>query len=80
MGEAGVSVVADPRPDELPGHALIPEPSHSRFLSDKAASREIQRELAKVASRQLVWQPPGEPFDRPPDTLLRFLTRFDLSD
>ncbi|MGH6635281.1 MAG: hypothetical protein ACRED0_03805 [Gammaproteobacteria bacterium] len=53
----GLTVVPDPQANELPGHALIPELSYSSMLRDRSASKAFQRELAKLASRAIVFRP-----------------------
>jgi hypothetical protein len=46
--------------DQPAGHAVIPELSLDRCRRDMAKCKEIQRELAKIASDQIVWRPPGQ--------------------
>lgn len=53
-----LSVIADPDENQQPGHALIPELNTSNALVPW--SRELQRELAKLASRSIVHEP--EPY------------------
>ena len=55
--ELGLSVVPDPRADEPPGHALIPEMSHAAAKNSKTKSREVQLQLAKLASSAIVYTP-----------------------
>jgi hypothetical protein len=52
-----LSVVADPQEDQLRGHALIPELSSALSSARKAASKILQRELAKLASEAIVHRP-----------------------
>jgi hypothetical protein len=53
----GLSVLPDPSREELPGHALIPELSFEEMRRDKRRSKEIQLELARIASRAIVYEP-----------------------
>lgn len=52
-----LSVVPDERPDELPGHALIPELSWGRYQADKGRSKGIQFALASLASKAIELRP-----------------------
>ena len=49
-----LSVVPDPQEDPPPGHALIPE---LNTATERQRSRELQRELAKLASRDIAHRP-----------------------
>ena len=51
----GVSVKPSPRTDELPGHAIIPELTVQNAKHPQ--SKELQRELAVLASRTIVYPP-----------------------
>ncbi len=53
----GLSIVPDPRDDQLPGHALIPELSFQAMTKDKNKSKELQRKLAKLAGDGIVFEP-----------------------
>ncbi len=53
-----LSVVPDVDENQPPGHALIPEINTSRMRDPR--SKEIQRELAKLASKSIVHEPEVE--------------------
>src|SRR5262245_16631952 len=53
----GLSIIADPQAGELPGHCAIPELNWQSFQQNKQRSKELQRELAKVASLEIVHRP-----------------------
>lgn len=55
--DLGLTLVPDPQEDQLPGHCLIPELSFDAAEQDKNRSKEIQRELAKIASKYVVHSP-----------------------
>lgn len=46
-------------PGDLPGHVSAPEVSYARFQADKVASKELQRQLAVLASNRIVHSPPA---------------------
>ncbi len=50
----GLTLKPDPRPD-VPGHMLIPELNLSSYNAKKARWKPIQFELAKLASRDIVY-------------------------
>lgn len=50
----GLTVIPAPVKGGLPGHAVIPELNSS---TDKRRSKELQRDLAKLASRDIVCEP-----------------------
>jgi len=52
----GLTIVPDPRNDQPPGHAVIPELSISKMKQNKTKCKEIQRELAKLASRNIIFE------------------------
>ena len=45
-------------PGDLPGHVSAPEVSYLRFRADQVTSRELQRQLAVLASNHIVYSPP----------------------
>lgn len=51
----GLSILPEPNPDGPPGHAVIPELSWDRYNADKKRSKEVQFELADIASRNIVY-------------------------
>jgi len=51
----GLSVV--PTPGPLDGHVSIPELSYQQFKNDKNRSKDLQRRLAVLASRDIVLRP-----------------------
>lgn len=53
-----LSVVPDVDESQPPGHALIPEINTSRMRDPR--SKELQRELAKLASKSIVHEPEVE--------------------
>ena len=50
----GLSIEPDPQENELPGHCLIPE---IRFDTPSRESKDLQRRLAAMASRSIVYMP-----------------------
>ena len=50
----GLSVVADPQPDGPLGHAIVPELSKQAYQADKQRLKQVQVELAKLASAAIV--------------------------
>lgn len=55
--ELGMSVVADPQEDQLPGHALIPDLGYDAKVSDPTRSKELQDRLAELASKRIILRP-----------------------
>lgn len=53
----GLTVEPDPDPYGPPGHAIIPELSYQIYQADKQRLKQIQLELAKLASAAIVHQP-----------------------
>jgi hypothetical protein len=53
----GLSVEPEPDPDGPLGHAIIPELSWEAYQSDKQRLKQVQVELAKLASAAIVHQP-----------------------
>ena len=53
----GLTVVPEPDPDGPPGHAVIPELSWQAYQADKQRLKDIQLELAKLATTAIVHQP-----------------------
>lgn len=51
----GLTVVPDPRNDQPPGHAILPELSISEHNRDKQKCKDIQRRLAQLASKNIVF-------------------------
>lgn len=53
----GLTVISDPRDDQLPGHSLIPELAFQRVNAKetKPKSKEYQRALAKLAGESIVF-------------------------
>ncbi len=54
MRPLGLTVIPAPVKGGLPGHAVIPELNSS---TDKRRSKELQRDLAKLASLDIVCEP-----------------------
>jgi len=52
-----LTMVSTPQLSELPGHVSVPELSYDSFRADKNKSKEIQRELAILAGRSIVYRP-----------------------
>lgn len=52
----GLTIVPDPRDDQPPGHALIPELSISEMKQNKTKCKETQRELSKLAGRNIIFE------------------------
>jgi len=52
----GLTIVPDTRNDQPPGHAIIPELSISEMKQNKTKCKEIQRELAKLAGRNIIFE------------------------
>jgi hypothetical protein len=52
-----LTVEPDPDPDGPPGHAIIPELSYRAYQADKQRLKQVQLELAKLASAAIVHQP-----------------------
>jgi hypothetical protein len=61
-----LTVKPDSDADQPPGHAVVPELNATRLKSDKYPSKELQRDLAKLASKHIVWRPD----DKIPPSLL----------
>ncbi|HYT93929.1 MAG TPA: hypothetical protein VEL76_34740 [Gemmataceae bacterium] len=57
LRKLGLSVLPRPDPDGPPGHAEIPELSSAAYQADKQRLKQIQVELAKLASQGIVHQP-----------------------
>jgi hypothetical protein len=59
----GLSVVAAPDPDQLPGHALIPELAYSIYKRDKQKAKLLMMRLAELASKPkaIAYYPPDHP-------------------
>jgi hypothetical protein len=53
----GLTVVPEPDPDGPPGHAVIPELSWQAYQANKQHLKQVQLELAKLASSAIVHQP-----------------------
>jgi hypothetical protein len=53
----GLTVVPEPDPDGPPGHAIVPELSWQVYQADKPRLKQVQVELAKLASAAIVHQP-----------------------
>lgn len=53
----GLTVVPEPDPNGPLGHAVIPELSWQAYQADKQRMKQIQLELAKLASAAIVHQP-----------------------
>lgn len=53
----GLTVVPEPDPNGPPGHAIIPELSWQAYQADKQRLKQVQVELAKLASAAIVHQP-----------------------
>jgi hypothetical protein len=53
----GLSVEPDPHPAGPPGHAVIPELSYQAYQADKRRVKQVQVELANLASAAIVHQP-----------------------
>jgi len=52
----GLTVVPDPRNDQPPGHAILPELSFSEHNRDRQKCKDIQHHLAKLAGRNIVFE------------------------
>jgi hypothetical protein len=53
----GLTVVPDPLEDAPPGHAMVPELSFAAVRNAKTTSKEIQFQLAMLASTAIVYEP-----------------------
>lgn len=53
----GLHVVPDETHDDIPGHSLIPDMNCNYSPLDKRQTRSLQVALAKIASRNLVFEP-----------------------
>ncbi len=53
----GLTLIPDPQPGELPGHCVIPELTWQSFQQNKQSSKEVQRNLAQLASQNIVHHP-----------------------
>jgi hypothetical protein len=53
----GLTVVPELDPDGPSGHAIIPELSWQAYQADKQRLKQVQVELAKLASADIVHQP-----------------------
>ena len=54
----GLTVVDDPDPDGPPGHSVIPELSWNSYQANKRRLKEVQVELATLASHRIVHPSP----------------------
>jgi len=61
LEQLGLSVVADPIIDGLPGHALIPEINVNSYQTKKQAMKEVTIKLAELATQGIVLTPPMPP-------------------
>ena len=52
-----LTVKPDPQEDELPGHSLVPELRFPHDKKEQLKQKEVQLELAKLASRRIVYSP-----------------------
>lgn len=52
----GLTIVPDPRNEQPPGHAIIPELSISEWNQNKTKCKEIQRKLAKLAGMNIIFE------------------------
>ena len=57
LRRVGLTVAPDPDPNGPPGHAVIPELNWQAYRADKQRLKQIQLELAKLASAAIVHQP-----------------------
>jgi hypothetical protein len=57
LHELGLTVQTDPDPAGPPGHAVIPELSWQAYQADKRRLKQVQVELANLASAAIVHQP-----------------------
>ena len=53
----GLTVAPEPDPNGPVGHAIIPELSWQAYQADKQRLKQVQVELAKLASTAIVHQP-----------------------
>jgi hypothetical protein len=53
----GLTVKPDPVPEGPLGHAIVPELNSQTYRNDKDRLKEVQRELAKLASQGIVYRP-----------------------
>jgi hypothetical protein len=53
----GLTVIPEPDPNGPLGHAIIPELSWQAYQADKQRLKQVQVELAKLASAAIVHQP-----------------------
>ncbi len=53
----GLTVVPEPDPNGPPGHAVIPELSWQAYQANKERLKDIQLELAKLATAAILHQP-----------------------
>jgi hypothetical protein len=53
----GLTVVPDPVPNGPAGHAIIPELSWQSYQADKRRLKQVQLELARLASADIVHKP-----------------------
>jgi hypothetical protein len=57
LKQHGLTVQPDPRSD-VPGHVLVPELNIDAYKADKGRWKAVQRGLAELASRRVVYSPP----------------------
>jgi hypothetical protein len=50
LQQLGLTVMPDPQQDPPPGHALIPELGYIQYEKNRPKAKEVQLELAKLAS------------------------------
>jgi hypothetical protein len=53
----GLTVVPDPDPQDIPGHCIIPELSWPKYQVDHDRLADIQQQLAKLGSQDIVHRP-----------------------
>ena len=52
-----ITVIPDPKDDQLPGHALIPELSTIEYAENKNDKKVLMYKLATLASNEIVFTP-----------------------
>ena len=57
LHQLGLTVVPDPNPDGPPGHAIIPGLSWPAYQANRQHLKQVQVELARIASAAIVHQP-----------------------
>lgn len=60
LSNLGLTIRADPQPDQPRGHCIVPELSRDAHKNKRAWAKDRERELAELAQSRIVWIPEKE--------------------